>query len=251
MRLRLPTTREFVGGIGMCVLGVGLLVAFAPGVLPPQFVDAASALESAVPPWVVLVGLSMLVFGYALYRFNRSGPEPVDRLVESEADVDVPDLDGDAVSFDPDRPGRHFDHAMARTRYQLDREPNVAPFEATGVRTELRETLIAVRLERTDRRRSDATDGDNHATTESAIEAAIEDGSWTDDPVAGNFLGGASAPDVPRWRRLYAWFYPARAFERRVERVVDEIERQATASLDGSLGAEDSDQGEAGEEVAG
>ena len=56
------------------------------------------------------------------------------------------------------------------------------------------------------------------------VREAVLTGGWTDDAVAGAFLGDERAADATlRWR-LYAWLYPDRAFRTTVERTLDAIE---------------------------
>lgn len=203
--------REVVWLLGVILLAGGLVVTFAPGVLPVGVREFAESVESSVEPWVGVLVLSVVVFLYAVARFIGSRPDAVERLVDDDdASASVPDFE-DAVSFDPERPGREFDYEIARTVRLLDRDPNADAWRASGIREDLRSAVVAVHGDR----------------ERAAVEAAIEDGSWTDDRVAAAFLGGERAPDVAIWRRLYAWFYPARAFENRVEHVVDAIERAA------------------------
>ena len=218
MTRRLPTGREVVSGVGVGVLGFAMVVVFVPDLVPAGVLDLVESVEAAVDAWMVTLVLSLVVFAYALHRFRQSDVSDVERLVESESSMDVPDLDDGALDFDPERAGRTFDYAVARSVAQLERDPNGDGWEASQVRTTLREAVHAVR-------------GDDEDAE--AVSAAIEAGSWTDDRVAAAFLGGPDAPGVSLWRRLYAWLYPARAFERRVERVVDVIERQGTVAVDG------------------
>ena len=59
---------------------------------------------------------------------------------------------------------------------------------------------------------------------DSGVREAVLTGGWTDDAVAGAFLGDERAADgTLRWR-LYAWLYPDRAFRTTVERTLDAIE---------------------------
>ncbi|MXV61369.1 hypothetical protein GS429_04675 [Natronorubrum sp. JWXQ-INN-674] len=64
--------------------------------------------------------------------------------------------------------------------------------------------------------------------------AAIEAGSWTDDPRAAAFLAGAEGPSTPLWLWLFDLVTAADPFERSLERTLAEIERvQATATVAG------------------
>ncbi|MFC6954511.1 DUF7269 family protein [Halorubellus litoreus] len=215
MSLRSPSVREVVGAVGAVAFAVALVAAFAPDLLPASVTAAANEVESAVEPWVVVLVLSLVVFAYAVYRFWRSDDGTVERLVRDDDDATA-DLDAVTVDFDPERPGRAFDYAVARTVAQLEADPNADAWEADRVREDLETAAVAVRAAR--------------GVAPNAARAEVESGTWTDDRVAASFLGGPEAPGVSLWRRVYAWLYPARAFRRRVERVVDVIERQAEGS---------------------
>lgn len=224
MSLRSPSVREVVGAVGAVAFAVALVAAFAPDRLPASVTAAVRDVEAAVEPWVVVLVLSLVVFAYAVYRFWRADDGTVERLVRDD-DAPTQDLDAVAVDFDPERPGRAFDYALARTVAQLEADPNADAWEADRVREDLEIAVVAVQAAR-------GVDAD-------AARAAVESGEWTDDRLAAAFLGGPEAPGVSLWQRAYAWLYPARAFQRRVERVVDVVERQAdestgTAAGDGS-----------------
>jgi hypothetical protein len=220
--LRNPTIRDVVGAVGAVALAAGIVAAFAPDTLPGALLAVVDEVEAAVEPWVVVLVLSLVVFAYALYRFRRSDDGTVERLVpEGGGERSIPDVDGAVVDFDPDRPGRAFDHAMARTVAQLEADPNADAWEADRVRAELETAVVTVLTGR--------------GREASAVGVAVEDGSWTDDRVAAAFLGGADAPGMKLRRRVYAWLFPARAFRGRVERVVDEIE---AVRSDGGRGGE-------------
>ena len=236
MSRRSPSVREVVGAVGAVAFAVGVVAAFAPDLLPRSVTAAVSEVESAVEPWVVVLVLSLLVFAYAVYRFWRADDGAVERLVRDD-DAPAADLDAVTVDFDPERPGRAFDYAVARTVAQLEADPNADAWEADRVREDLETAVVAVRTAQG----ADLT----------AARAAVESGAWTDDRVAAAFLGGPEAPGVSLWRRVYAWLYPARAFRRRVEHVVDVVERQAEDSATERTGEESVAEGtEAGSEVA-
>lgn len=54
--------------------------------------------------------------------------------------------------------------------------------------------------------------------------ARIDDGEWTDDPVAAAFLGGPQAGSLSLRRRCYGVLFPERSFERRFERTLAALE---------------------------
>ena len=214
MSLRAPTVRDAVGAVGAVAFALGVVAVFAPDRLPAALLEAVAALQAMVETWVAVLVLSLSVFAYALYRFWRADDGVVDRLVpEGDGEGSVPDLEDDVVDFDPDRPGRAFDYAMARTVAQLEADPNADAWEADRIREDLETTVVAVLTGR--------------GREPSAARAAVDDGSWTTDRVAAAFLGGPDAPGVGLRRRVYAWLFPARAFRGRVERVLDRIEHLA------------------------
>lgn len=216
MSLRDPTLRDLVGAVGALALVVGLVAAFAPERLPEALTGVADEVAAAVEAWVAVLVLSLVVFAYAVYRFWRADDGRVERLVDEEdRNRAVPDLEDEAVDFDPDRPGRAFDYAMARTVTQLEADPNADAWEADRIRADLETAVVAVLT------------GDGRDP--SAARAAVTDGSWTDDRQAAAFLGGPDAPGLSLRQRVYAWLFPARAFRGRVERVVDEIGRLAAS----------------------
>lgn len=232
MRDRVPSARAASAATAAVVLVLALLVVFAPEVVPAGVRDAAAALREAVAPWVVTLALSLVALLYALGRFRRTDAPSVDRLVDGDRTEDSTASGagsrtaGEAAGAvaDLDRPGRDFDRAVERVRVRLAEDPDAEAWEAQRVRHRLRAAVRTVRTGDADRSRG-------------AVEAALVDGSWTDDRVAAAFLGGDDAPDVGLPRRLYAWLYPARAFERRVERTVDAIE----AAAEGTGSARDGD----------
>lgn len=213
MSLRWPSVREVVGGVGAVAFALALVAAFAPDLLPASVTGVVAGVESAVEPWVVVLVLSLLVFAYAAYRFWRADDGAVERLVRDGDDAGGDELDGVSLDADSNRPGRDLDYAIARTVAQLEADPNADAWEADRVREDLEAAVVAVRT--------------GAGASPDAVREAVAAGTWTDDRVAASFLGGPDAPSVSLWRRVYAWLYPARAFRRRVERVVTEVERQA------------------------
>jgi hypothetical protein len=86
------------------------------------------------------------------------------------------------------------------------------------VRPQLRETLLAA-LVAGGRERS-------------AVEADLEDGTWTDDDLAASVLSPAVDPPTRSLRqRAWAWLYPERAVRRRVRRATDAVAAAADEAL--------------------
>lgn len=63
--------------------------------------------------------------------------------------------------------------------------------------------------------------------------AYVDAGEWTDDRYAAAFLTTSPAVDYPWYHRLYAWLYPGRAYERRVERTLAAVESACEERLSG------------------
>jgi len=63
--------------------------------------------------------------------------------------------------------------------------------------------------------------------------ARVDRGEWTEDRYAAAFLSTTADVDYPWYHRLYAWLYPGRAYERRVRRTLDAVERACAGRLSG------------------
>lgn len=86
------------------------------------------------------------------------------------------------------------------------------------VRPPLRETLLDA-LEHGGRSRSD-------------VEAALADGSWTDDRVAASVLASEVEPPTRSFReRVRAWLYPERVVRRRARRATGAVAEVANEAL--------------------
>lgn len=81
----------------------------------------------------------------------------------------------------------------------------------TAVREQLRLTAISTYAVATD-------------TPRDTAQAAIERGTWTEDPLAATFLGGPAGPEPSLWLRIRLWLVPARERRRRIERTLVAIE---------------------------
>jgi hypothetical protein len=160
-----------------------------------------------------LVGL--VAVGAAVARVWRRGDDPTACPVVERA----------PERADDDRPlaGRAFAEQVREARTTARAEGVEAGVEA--VRPTLRATLVAVRLRA----------GDDAAT----VERDLEDGTWTDDPVAAAALSpGLRAPEQPLRRRLADWLRPDRAAGRRIRRTTDAVARVAADRLPPVAGAD-------------
>ncbi|PSQ44233.1 hypothetical protein BRD07_00530, partial [Halobacteriales archaeon QS_9_68_42] len=64
------------------------------------------------------------------------------------------------------------------------------------------------------------------------VEAAIEEGTWTDDRLAASVLSPSVDPPTRSLRgRVWAWLYPERAVRRRVRRATDAVAAAADEAL--------------------
>ena len=87
-----------------------------------------------------------------------------------------------------------------------------------AARPRLRETLVAALV----------AGGRERA----AVEAAIEEGTWTDDRLAASVLSPSVDPPTRSLRgRAWAWLYPERAVRRRVRRATDAVAAAADEAL--------------------
>lgn len=170
-------TRLLVGAAGGTLLTAAVLV-LAPGLLPvprPQLATAMDALTGTVglAGLAVIAGLSAVVQGlWSSTTPSRPPSLPVD------SDPTERDVPGSSV-------GESFDERLAAV-WRVDGRS--ADSEAV-VREDLR------------RLATDAYQRTYRCDWETAARA-VETGSWTDDPAAAAFVGGADAPDVP----LRLWF---------------------------------------------
>jgi hypothetical protein len=203
--------------VGVLLLGVGSVVSLASEAFPEQVRDVLTDPPGVEPSHVVL-GVVIAIGIYTLWRYATTDPAPVQRLVRDDRRMEY------------SRAGSRFDRAFeASRRAQTNTaQADYTGIESTEVQRSLRQSVVAVRTH----------DG---SRTPDEVNEELDDGTWTDDRVVAAFLGRESAPDVSLSRRLYAWLYPERAYRSRVERTVDEIERQASilTSLPGDGGEDE------------
>lgn len=63
--------------------------------------------------------------------------------------------------------------------------------------------------------------------SETEAEERVRDGSWTDDPRAAAFLGGATVPKPPLWMRIVDWLH-GDPYRRQARAAVAEIAERAS-----------------------
>ncbi|MDF9744863.1 DUF7269 family protein [Natrinema salsiterrestre] len=206
--------------LSVALLAVGGILSVRPGLL----LEAAPALESLLatldPGTVVLAVIGLLVAAAASLgvigrvRFSSRPLPLVDPTAESEAatvDESTADYPVAGASFD-----RQLELATA-----YDDQPRSTREEA---RRRLVDSLRPIA----------ATAYANRAgLTEADALAAVEAGTWTDDPRAAAFLGGDDGPSTPLWLWLVDLVSTADPFRRSLERTIAEIDRvQSTPAVE-------------------
>lgn len=197
------------GLLGTVSTGFGLSVLLAPewvrsvGGLA-QFLDLA---DSADPTGLMLVA-GIIVGGYATL-IGRSKPSPDKIAARTDAE--------NRFETAGDRPPEQVTAGKQTTAgAELDTEIDAAIERGDASMETVQEEIATV-----------ATNVYMSVTDESAETArrAIEQGSWTTDPVAGAFLSGASGPTPTVRSRIALWLRPQQERERRIRRTISAIQR--------------------------
>jgi hypothetical protein len=214
---------------GVVAGAVALTLVVAPDLVPAALRDLQPAVdEDSVFSVAVLLAIVLLLV--AVFRVLSRSSTPLDRSPIRENDPELP------ASTDRPTVGEHAATAYDRLLTGFDaadrRRRLVAMYGLRAGHVERLPSQIESLLEELA-----ATAADAHATAagrdESAAREAVRAGTWTDDRVAAAFLAAdpEAEPTFTTRERLLAWIAPRRTVEARVERVLDEIERQAGAFL--------------------
>lgn len=222
------------------VLLVGALaVATVPGLgalVPPPLRGFGEVLGASIVSWAIAFGLALAALvGLGLLKGRHRG------VAEAEASEDAGGNAGSADAAEagergPGSPGIEgivggtLTEELLRRRAELRSRhgpPDLGPTEG------IEHAAVAVQLAR----------GHDAATAHERLRS----GEWTDDPVAAAFLGDATAGSLSFRRRLYAVIYPHRAFERRFERTLEELEAlvERTPGTGGRFGGSGGPDGDA------
>ncbi|MFC7154374.1 hypothetical protein ACFQPA_02750 [Halomarina halobia] len=197
---------------GSAGVALALLDALVPGPLAPTRAALGSS-PGAPGPTAATAVLGVGLVLYAAVAARRGAAEPADRpLAPSAPAPEVARTDEALV-------GEGFDESYwALRRAVTDRR---VPFEESldGLRGVLREVARDLLV---------ASTGD----PPDACRERVATGEWTDDPIAGAFLGDDRAPAVPIRGRMWAWLAPGRELDRRLDRTLDALDALA-ADLDG------------------
>lgn len=182
--------------VGLAAVALGVLMVVEPGVATAIAADYTA---------VVLIGALALVQGVRVAQARRA---------TELRSAETPDVE--TVRTVP-TPGDGFDDRLAGLRSGPRRA-------VLRERADLRETL-------TDAAISAVADRD-HCSREQARER-VEDGTWTDDPFAASFLGGADAPTPPLSAKLRLVAGSESAHQVRVRRTADAVARAAGVGAEG------------------
>lgn len=189
-----------VAGVGVVALVAAVAMIAAPRQFAPSLrTDVVRSLRTVA---LVLGGTAGLIGLLSAYHRGRGGVETA-----GQAGVELPvvpeSLGGDADAV----PGTKLDDAIESIGGRVHGSDDV--YTVMKVRSSLRGLAIRVTATTADCSRERASE-------------LVENGAWTDDVRAAEFVGGDEVPDLPLGLRIRDWA-SGRAFERRVEATVDEL----------------------------
>lgn len=201
MTLRVPSVRGILAFIGVLAVAFSVGVLEAPATTVARIEALVTTVTRGVDPKFLVMVLGGLVLFAGLLKFISG------RTASPEA-IELADEDVETAATEADLAGVDFDRVVTTARAEFQRDQYSTTSESA--RERLRETAADTLATFTDR------DAD-------AAVGAVNDGTWTDDRITAAFLSDETGPSMPISRRIYAWLYPDRAFERRVLRAVTAI----------------------------
>ena len=218
---RTPSTT----GLALLTLPAGALVALGavfalrPALVLERVPELEAVLATVDPETVVLaLAVVFVVFAPVLGmtgRLRRSTPSPL--VADDPAASERTAVDDRPSAARTDRIGGRIDELVA-TATAYDSEPRDA---REAARAQLLETLRPIA----------ATAYANRAGVSlEAATAAVEAGTWTDDPRAAAFLATPEGPSIPLWLWLVDLVRTARPFAAHLDATLDEIERLQSAA---------------------
>ena len=220
---RTPSTR----GLALLTLpaaalvAVGTVVAVRPALLLERAPELEAAL-AAVDPGTVVLALAVLLVVFAptlglTGRLRPSRPSPL--VAEASATGSRPSSDDRSPSGRTDVVGAAIAEQI-RLATAYDSEPRDVREDA---RRRLLESLRPIAA---------TAYGNRAGVTADEAMAAIEAGTWTDDPRAAAFLAAPAGPSMPLWLWLLDLVRTADPFRRHLEGTLEEIERlQSSATV--------------------
>ncbi len=187
-------------GVGVLALVVAIIAGFAPiASLSPELDRGLTQLEETVPGQQVALLVGAIIGIVTLLAFRR-GTGTADRppaLVETP-----PETAGQTSQI----AGRTVDTAVS-TAATRQRGPHTTTQDSDPQRA-MRTTVVAILCQ----------DG----VEESVARTQVANGRWTNDPIAGAFLGEDIV--VPLWFRVLRWLRPDLAYQRSVHRTATAIQ---------------------------
>lgn len=206
---------------GGVLIAIGGMLAFRPTLLLERVPELQPLLEQVDPGLLVLVLVVLFVLlAPAVGIAGRFRPSSTTPLVEDESTDRTESRYDDRPGGRPARQsvvgGTADEQIGLATAY--DDEPRDS---REGAREALLESLRPIAATAYANRAGIADDD---------AMAAIEAGTWTDDPRAAAFLAGADGPSTPLWLWLFDLVSAADPFERSLERTLDEIETLQSAA---------------------
>lgn len=196
------TGRRVVVGAAVCSVAFAAWYGYAPSTVPPTLRAAGDAVGDS--PGVVLVAVGAVAGVLGLLYAWLTGGDAEAPLGESE-----PKRTRSRATVAGDDLSITYEQAVESGGPD---DPSADP-----IRRRLRTVVVE------SHRAADQEDPTAH----------IDKGAWTDDRYAAAFLSETTAVDYPWYHRLYAWLYPDRAYERRVTRALDAVERACEDRLPG------------------
>ncbi|RQG89043.1 hypothetical protein EA462_11730 [Natrarchaeobius halalkaliphilus] len=192
-------------------VAVGATFAFRPALAHELF--ALEALVALVDPATLLLVavLALALFAPTIGISGKLRASSTDPLVEAADSSAASRVDRDSDARRSPIVGASIDGDVERATDYDGRSHEVRSKARTQVIDSLRP--IATRAYATSR---------GHSTDDAA--AAIEDGSWTDDPRAAALLASESGPSTPVWIWLFDLVSGVDPFVRSLEHTIDEID---------------------------
>ncbi|WP_226012818.1 DUF7269 family protein [Halomicrobium salinisoli] len=195
--------------VAMAVGCLALAVALGALVVPARYLAILDAeTTGALRVWILLLAAFVGLVGLGV-TYARS--ESTVRVREEPVELATAAPETRYWERDERTAGTAIDDAIRRMGWRVDATSAWQSRTARETRDHLRNLTVRVLASETG------------LSEEVAVERVV-DGSWTDDPRAAAFLGGASAPERPLPIKVRDWLHGA-AFRRQVEATVDEISR--------------------------
>lgn len=188
--------RGLLAVLAVVAIGIGAVAAFRAPLLPTAVRQAIAGFPVLDERATMALAVGGVLLSYALVtKWMKVEPDRSDWLSD----------------YRREEPERQAAVAGQTLMDAFDARVRGDPQSPEPVRARLRDLLIAV-----------------HAREVGSLEAAeahVDAGRWTTDRYAGAFLSATGEVDFPWYHRLYAWLYPGRAYEHRVDRTLTAVER--------------------------